>query len=68
MSPQVILNSFPGNTALGGRQFRSFSQLEAGVGGVERKRIHHVKTRTPQILFSISQALVTVCVYPHYLI
>lgn len=32
MSPQVILNSFPGNTALGGRWFRSFLQLEAGGG------------------------------------
>lgn len=30
MSPQVILNSFSGNTALGGSLFRSFLQLEAG--------------------------------------
>lgn len=38
------------------------------MGGGQRKRIHHVKTRTPQILFSISQALVTVCFYSNYLI
>lgn len=37
MSPQVILNSFPGNTALGELWFRSFLQLEGDREGVEEK-------------------------------